>query len=70
MGPCASTARVDGTLTALMTIGTLLFYRGMTTTGLSRRERRHAYVALVVRRAHERAGGFVLPGPRARDRGS
>jgi 4-amino-4-deoxy-L-arabinose transferase-like glycosyltransferase len=58
----ASTARVDGTLTALMTIGTLLFYRGMTTTGLSGRDAVIAYVALACAALTKGPVGFVLPG--------
>jgi 4-amino-4-deoxy-L-arabinose transferase-like glycosyltransferase len=58
----ASTARVDGTLTALMTIGTLLFYRGMMTGGLSRRDAVVAYVALACAALTKGPVGFVLPG--------
>jgi 4-amino-4-deoxy-L-arabinose transferase-like glycosyltransferase len=58
----ASTARVDGTLTALMTIGTLLFYRGMIAGGLSAGEAVLAYGALACAALTKGPVGFVLPG--------
>ena len=58
----ASTARVDGTLTALMTLGTLLFYRGVLAGGLSRGEAALAYGALACAALTKGPVGFVLPG--------
>lgn len=58
----ASTARVDGTLTALMTFGTLLFYRGMTQGGLSIGAAAAAYGALACAALTKGPVGFVLPG--------
>ena len=58
----ASTARVDGTLTALMTIGMLLFYRGVLAGGLSRGEAALAYAALACAALTKGPVGFVLPG--------
>jgi hypothetical protein len=58
----ASTARVDGTLTALMTFGTLIFYRGTVRGGLSRAEAVLAYVALACAALTKGPVGFVLPG--------
>lgn len=58
----ASTARVDGTLTALMTIGTMLFYRGVVQGGLSVGAAVVAYVALACAALTKGPVGFVLPG--------
>lgn len=58
----ASTARVDGTLAALMTIGTLLFYRGVLEGGLSVGSAVLAYVALACAALTKGPVGFVLPG--------
>ena len=58
----ASTARVDGTLAALMTIGTLLFYRGVLQGGLSFGAAALAYVALACAALTKGPVGFVLPG--------
>ncbi len=58
----ASTARVDGTLTALMTIGTLLLYRGIMARGLTPRDAVVAYVALACAALTKGPVGFVLPG--------
>jgi len=58
----ASTARVDGTLTALMTIGTLAFYRGITSGELTTRQALVAYVALACAALTKGPVGFVLPG--------
>lgn len=58
----ASTARVDGTLTALMTIGTLMFYRGVMKGGLSTGEALLAYAALACAALTKGPVGFVLPG--------
>ena len=58
----ASTARVDGTLTALMTIGMLFFYRGMMAGGLTKTEATIAYVALACAALTKGPVGFVLPG--------
>jgi 4-amino-4-deoxy-L-arabinose transferase-like glycosyltransferase len=58
----ASTARVDGTLTALMTIGTLIFYRGAMAGGLTRRNAVIAYLALACAALTKGPVGFVLPG--------
>ena len=58
----ASTARVDGTLTALMTMGTLLFYRGVIAGGLTRGEAALAYGALACAALTKGPVGFVLPG--------
>ena len=57
----ASTARVDGTLTALMTFGMLLFYRGIMAGGLTRKEATCAYVALACAALTKGPVGFVLP---------
>jgi 4-amino-4-deoxy-L-arabinose transferase-like glycosyltransferase len=57
----ASTARVDGTLTALMTIGMLLFYRGVMAGGLTKRDATIAYVALACAALTKGPVGFVLP---------
>jgi 4-amino-4-deoxy-L-arabinose transferase-like glycosyltransferase len=58
----ATTARVDGTLTALMTIGTLLFYRGVVAGGLSRAEATLAYGLLACAALTKGPVGVVLPG--------
>lgn len=58
----ASTARVDGTLTALMTFGTLGFYRGVMSGGLSPAAAVIAYVALACAALTKGPVGFVLPG--------
>jgi 4-amino-4-deoxy-L-arabinose transferase-like glycosyltransferase len=58
----ASTARVDGTLTALMTIGTLIFYRGLMAGGLTRGQALAAYGALACAALTKGPVGFVLPG--------
>ncbi len=58
----ASTARVDGTLTALMTIGTLVFYRGLIAGGLTRPEAIVGYGALACAALTKGPVGFVLPG--------
>lgn len=58
----ASTARVDGTLTALMTIGLLLLYRGVIAGGLTRKEATLAYGALACAGLTKGPVGFVLPG--------
>ncbi len=58
----ASTARVDGTLTAFMTIGTLVFYRGAQAGGLTRNEALIAYGALACAALTKGPVGFVLPG--------
>ncbi|MCC6763082.1 MAG: glycosyltransferase family 39 protein, partial [Deltaproteobacteria bacterium] len=58
----ASTARVDGTLTALMTIGTLLFQRAVTAGGLSVGAAVTAYAALACAALTKGPVGFVLPG--------
>lgn len=57
----ASTARVDGTLTALMTIGTLLFYRGMMIGGLGIGTAIVAYLALACAALTKGPVGVVLP---------
>jgi 4-amino-4-deoxy-L-arabinose transferase-like glycosyltransferase len=58
----ASTARVDGTLTALMTIGTLIFYRGVIAGGLTRAEAVIAYGVLACAALTKGPVGVVLPG--------
>ncbi len=58
----ASTARVDGTLTALMTIGTLLLYRGTVAGGLTVGAATTAYLALACAALTKGPVGFVLPG--------
>ncbi len=58
----ASTARVDGTLTALMTIGTVLLYRGVMRGGLSPGAAVAAYAALGCAALTKGPVGFVLPG--------
>ncbi len=58
----ASTARVDGTLTALMTIGTLIFYRGVLAGGLTTGEALVAYAALAAAALTKGPVGFALPG--------
>ncbi len=58
----ASTARVDGTLTALMTIGTLIFYRGVLHRGLTPVAATTAYLALACAALTKGPVGFVLPG--------
>jgi 4-amino-4-deoxy-L-arabinose transferase-like glycosyltransferase len=57
----ASTARVDATLTALMTIGMLLFYRGLMAGGLTKLEATCAYVSLACAALTKGPVGFVLP---------
>lgn len=58
----ASTARVDGTLTALMTIGSLLFYRGILAGGLGVGAATLAYAALACAALTKGPVGFALPG--------
>lgn len=58
----ASTARVDGTLTALMTVGTIVLYRGMLRGGLSVGAAVLAYAALACAALTKGPVGFVLPG--------
>ncbi len=58
----ASTARVDGTLTAFMTFGTLVFQRGVQRGGLTRRDALLAYLALAGAALTKGPVGFVLPG--------
>ena len=58
----ASTARVDATLTAFMTIATLLFLRGLLAGGLSRVEALVAYAALACAALTKGPVGFALPG--------
>jgi hypothetical protein len=57
-----SSARVDGTLAALMTGALLLFYRGVLRGGLSRREALVAYGLLVCATLTKGPVGFLLPG--------
>lgn len=56
-----STARVDGTLGALMTGGLLLFYRGFVRGGLSPLEAIAAYACLTCATLTKGPVGFVLP---------
>lgn len=58
----ASTARVDGTLTALMTIGTLIFHRAVAAGGLSFGSAVVAYLALACAALTKGPVGVVLPG--------
>ncbi len=58
----ASTARVDGTLTALMTIGTLVFQRGVMAGGLSVGAAVAAYAVLACAALTKGPVGFILPG--------
>jgi 4-amino-4-deoxy-L-arabinose transferase-like glycosyltransferase len=57
----ASTARVDATLAALMTVGLLIFYRGVVREGLSRAEALVAYLALAGAALTKGPVGTVLP---------
>ncbi len=57
-----SSARVDGTLVALMTAGLLLFYRGFIRGGLSRPEALAAYGCFACATLTKGPVGFVLPG--------
>lgn len=57
-----SSARVDGTLAALMTGALLLFYRGTVRGGLSRLEAVAAYGCLVGATLTKGPVGFLLPG--------
>lgn len=57
-----SSARVDGTLAALMTGGLMLFYRGFVRGGLSRWEALAAYGCLACATLTKGPVGFVLPG--------
>jgi len=56
-----STARVDGTLAALMTGGLLLFYRGFVRGGLSPIEAIAAYACLTCATLAKGPVGFMLP---------
>ena len=56
-----SSARVDGTLGALMTGGLLLFYRGFVRGGLSPVEAIAAYTCLICATLTKGPVGFVLP---------
>ena len=57
-----STARVDGTLTAMMTFALLIFYRGVVRDGLSRGEALAAYLCLACATLTKGPVGFLLPG--------
>ncbi|MBI3770948.1 MAG: glycosyltransferase family 39 protein [Deltaproteobacteria bacterium] len=57
-----SSARVDGTLAALMTTALLLFHRGIVRGGLSREEAIAAYGSLVCATLTKGPVGFLLPG--------
>ncbi len=57
-----SSARVDGTLAALMTIALLLFHRGVIRGGLTRGEALVAYGALACATLTKGPVGFLLPG--------
>ncbi len=57
-----SSARVDGTLAALMTLALLLFYRGIVRGGLSRVEAVAAYGCLACATLTKGPVGFLLPG--------
>ncbi len=57
-----SSARVDGTLAALMTIALLLFHRGLVRGGLSRWEAIVAYGSLACATLTKGPVGFLLPG--------
>ncbi len=57
-----SSARVDGTLVALMTIPLLLFHRGVVRGGLTRGEALVAYATLACATLTKGPVGFLLPG--------
>ena len=57
-----SSARVDGTLAALMTIPLLLFHRGVVRGGLTRGEALVAYATLACATLTKGPVGFLLPG--------
>lgn len=57
-----SSARVDGTLAALMTFALLFFYRGIMRGGLSRSEALAAYACAACATLTKGPVGFVLPG--------
>ena len=57
-----SSARVDGTLAALMTFALLVFYRGILRGGFSRSEALVAYVCVACATLTKGPVGFVLPG--------
>jgi hypothetical protein len=57
-----SSARVDGTLAALMTIALLLFHRGLVRGGLSPAEALLAYGSLACATLTKGPVGFLLPG--------
>jgi 4-amino-4-deoxy-L-arabinose transferase-like glycosyltransferase len=57
-----SSARVDGTLAALMTAGLMLLYRGYVQGGLSRTEALATYSFLAAATLTKGPVGFILPG--------